>query len=84
MIDEDFARDNDLDCAVVDHANIIAAERENKTSFPGCQFLPTYAISMQPADDMMVPLFLCTIHFNSLNLALKEGVGADDKLFKSL
>ncbi len=78
------AEDNELDCDLIDHASILAAELNNRTSFEGCNQLPAYSVALKPADDMVIPFFLCTLHFNALKLSLKDGFGIDQDIFSDI
>lgn len=69
-----------LVCNLIDHSAITYAEMHSK-DIEGCRFVPVYAISMQPAPDMIIPMFLCFIHFNAFKLSLHEGVGVDEDVF---
>lgn len=78
---KEFAKENNIDCALVDYALIAAAERSNSESFQGCTLPPLYAVSIQPAEDMVIPIFLCLSHFNALKMGLHEGVAVDEDIF---
>jgi hypothetical protein len=80
-INKATAEANNLECALVDYALILQAERANESHFQGCSLIPEYAIAVNPAEDMTIPLFLCEIHFNSLKLSLHEGVAVDEDVF---
>jgi hypothetical protein len=71
---------NDLVCGLVDYAAVAAAEAQH-TSIQGCSMIPAFAISMKPAPDMIVPIFVCFVHFNAFKLSLHEGVGVDEDVF---
>jgi hypothetical protein len=74
---------HELDCDLVDYASIVAAELSNKTNFEGCNQLPAYSVALKPAEDMVIPFFLCQIHFNALKLSLQGGFGIDEDVFGS-
>jgi hypothetical protein len=70
-----------LDCGLVDYASIIQAEINNSSTFEGCTQTPAYSVAFKPAEDMVIPIFLCKLHFNALSLSLHEGVGVDEDVF---
>lgn len=72
---------NDLDCDTVDYAAIFAAEQNNESTFEGCTQLPQYAVSFKLAEDMVLPFFVCQVHFMALKISLHEGVGVDEDTF---
>lgn len=80
-LDIEFSKKHELDCGLVDYASITAAERNDEPSLQGCTLVPEYAVSFQPVEDQVIPLFLCRLHFNSFALGLREGVAADEDLF---
>lgn len=72
---------HDLDCDTVDYAAIFAAEQNNSNTFEGCTQLPLYAVSFKLAEDMVLPFFVCQVHFMALKISLHEGVGVDENVF---
>lgn len=75
------AEANELDCDLVDYASIVAAEVNNLSTFDGCSQLPAWSVAIRPAEDMVIPIFLCSLHFNALKISLREGVGIDEDVF---
>jgi hypothetical protein len=70
-----------IECELVDYAAIFAAEANNSQTFERCPMNPVWAVTFKPAEDMVIPTFLCSIHFNALKLSLHEGVGVDENVF---
>jgi len=69
-------------CYAIDNANVLAAEIRDDDNFEGCPFTPTYSIALKPVEDMVIPLFVCSIHFNAFRISLREGnIGVDDQMF---
>lgn len=83
-ITEEIAEHNDLQCALVEAANILAAHIQKRDTYSGCPLPAIHAVAIQPAEDMVIPVFLCTLHYNSLKLGLREGVGIDENLLKGI
>ncbi len=83
-ITADEALEHDVDCDAVDYAAIFAAELKNSDTFEGCSQTPEYAVSFRPAEDMVIPHFLCALHFTALKLSLHEGVAIDEDIFGEL
>jgi len=80
-ITEQEAIEHDVDCDLVDHAAIFAAEMNNKETFEGCTQIPVYAVAFKPAEDMVIPIFVCELHFRALKISLHEGVAVDEEAF---
>jgi hypothetical protein len=80
-LDIEFSKEHNLECGLVDYASISAAERNSEDTLEGCTLIPEYALSLQPAEDQLIPLFLCSPHFNSLSMGVREGVAVDEHLF---
>lgn len=74
-------QEHEIDCDAVDYAAIFAAEVKNSSTFEGCTQVPIYAISFKLAEDMVIPFFICQLHFMALKLSLHEGVGVDENVF---
>jgi hypothetical protein len=70
---------NDLECSMVD-----AVSHQTEGASAGCPLTVEYAIVIQPADDMLIPLFLCKLHYNAFRLGVREGVGLDPDLLKKI
>jgi hypothetical protein len=81
QITEEEAKAHEIECAAVDYADIFAAEQRNAETFDGCSQIPTYSVALKPAEDIVIPLFMCSIHFVALKLSLHEGVGVDEDIF---
>ncbi len=81
QITEQEAVEHDVVCNMVDHGAIQSAEIRGLSTFEGCPQIPVYSVAFKPAEDMVIPLFLCTIHFNALKLSLHEGVAVDEDIF---
>ena len=73
--------EHEIDCDSVDYAAIFAAEQRNSSTFEGCSQTPVYAVSFKPAEDMVIPFFVCHLHFNALKISLFEGVAVDENAF---
>lgn len=78
----DIAETNGLECALVDAASLRAAHMQGQSRYSGCPLPAIHMISLQPAEDMSIPIFLCDVHFNGFKLGLKEGLGIDEDLTK--
>lgn len=72
---------HEIECQLVDYAAIYAAEAKNSNTFDSCPMTPVWAVTLKPAEDMVIPVFLCQIHFNALKISLHEGVGVDEDVF---
>lgn len=72
--------ENDLSCDLIDYAAILALEAQTADHM-GCNQIPAYSVAIKPAEDMVIPLFLCSIHFNALKISLHEGVAVDEDIF---
>lgn len=75
------AEAHEIQCELVDYAAIFAAEAKNSSTFDRCPLAPVWAVTFKPADDMVIPTFLCSLHFNALKISLHEGVGVDEDVF---
>lgn len=80
-ITEAEAEEHGVDCNAVDYAIILAAERANSSTFDGCSQIPIYSVAFKPAEDMVIPVFLCQLHFTALKMSLHEGVAVDEDMF---
>ena len=80
-ISKEDAEEHEVDCDSVDHAQILAAEAAKSDTFDGCSLLPEYSVAFKPAEDMVIPVFLCGPHFRALRISLHEGVGVDEDVF---
>ncbi len=80
-ITADEAKSHGIECGLIDYATIFAAETNNSDTFDRCPLDPIWAVTLKPADDMVIPLFLCSLHFNALKISLHEGVGVDEDVF---
>lgn len=78
---EQEVKDHEVDCDTVDYAAIFAAEQKNSDTFEGCTQLPLYAVSFKLAEDMVLPFFVCQVHFMALKISLHEGIGVDEDIF---
>ena len=78
---EEEATGHNLNCELIDYVSLKAAEMFNSDTFDRCQLVPVWAVTLRPADDMMIPVFLCPVHFGALKLSLHEGVGVDEDIF---
>jgi hypothetical protein len=81
-IDIETSIENNLSCAVVDQASMKAAEIKQTDVFEGCPIPPEYAVSLQPTEDQVIPVFMCRLHFNSFRQGLKEGVAVSEDMLK--
>lgn len=81
QITPEEAVEHSVDCDAVDYAAVFAAEMRDSNTFDGCSQVPVYAVSFKPAEDMVIPFFLCSLHFNALKISLHEGVGVDEDVF---
>lgn len=75
------AESYEVHCELVDYAAVFAAEATGSKTFERCPMTPIWAVTFKPADDMVIPTFLCPIHFNALKMSLHEGVGVDEDIF---
>jgi len=80
-ITEIEALEHEVVCDMVDHGAIQSAEIRGLSTFEGCPQVPVYSVAFKPAEDMVVPFFLCSLHFNALKISLHEGVGVDEDAF---
>lgn len=72
----------DAACSAVDFATIAQAHRSSGIDFPGCELDVAWAIFMKPAEDITIPIFVCSVHFNAFKYAVKSGkVGVDLNVF---
>jgi hypothetical protein len=79
--DADFVAD-EAACSAIDYATIAHAHREEIPGFQGCELDVEWVIFMKPAEDITIPVFICTVHFNAFKYAVKTGkVGADLDVF---
>jgi hypothetical protein len=79
------AENFELTCDAVDYASILIAETNDESEFDGCSQLPRYSIALKLAEDMVIPSFLCPIHFMALKMSLQDGtVGVDEDFFGEL
>jgi hypothetical protein len=72
---------HEVQCELVDYAAIFAAKTNKLSTFERCPMLPVWAVTFKPAEDMVIPTFLCIVHFNALKISLHEGVGVDEDIF---
>lgn len=79
---EEIAENHSLKCAIVDSASLMAAQLKQQTEYEGCPFPAVYAVAIQPAEDMVIPMFMCTIHFNGFKLGLREGIALSEELLE--
>lgn len=76
------AEHHELECNLVDYASIIAADLHSLNTFEGCSQPPAYSVALKPAEDMVIPFFLCDIHFNALKISMIDGkFGTDEDVF---
>ena len=80
-ITKEEAVEHEVECDAVDYAAVRAAEIKESDTFEGCSQVPEYAVSFRPAEDMVIPHFLCPLHFAALRLSLHEGVAVDEDVF---
>ena len=80
-ITEHEAKEHNVDCDAVDYANILVAEQRDSDTFEGCTQIPVYSVALKPAEDMVIPFFVCKLHVNALKISLHEGVGVDEDAF---
>lgn len=81
-ITEQEATNYELSCSGVDYASILLAEQHSNIDMLGCSQLPVFSISLRLAEDMIIPSFLCSIHFTALKMSLEDGsVGVDEDIF---
>jgi hypothetical protein len=77
----DMVQVHDIECDAVDYASITAAERRGLERFDGCNMPPSFSVAIRPAEDMIIPHNLCTIHFNALVMSIQSGKIAVDGNF---
>ena len=81
LITEEDVLENELECDLIDYASVLQAEITNSATFEGCTQAPSYSVAFKPAEDMVIPIFVCKLHFNALKLSLHEGVVVDEDAF---
>lgn len=74
------AEQNEISCGSYDFT---VSEGKPVRLHQGCTIFPEYAVTMQPAPDMVIPVFLCVVHFNAYKLGLHEGIAVDEDMFGS-
>lgn len=75
--DADFAL-ADAACSAIDFATVAQAHRNSEAGFDGCELDVAWALFLKPAEDITVPIFVCSIHFNAFKYAVKSGRVAVD------
>jgi hypothetical protein len=80
-ITEEDAHSQNISCELIDYVSIKAAEFMQSDTFDRCSLVPVWAVTLRPAEDMLIPVFLCPIHFGAFKLSLHEGVGVDEDVF---
>lgn len=72
----------DAACSAVDYATIAQAHREEGNGFHGCELDVAWVLFLKPAEDITIPVFICSVHFNAFRYAVKSGkVGVDLDVF---
>lgn len=71
----------EIDCDSVDYASIFAAKQTNAESFDGCKIPGSWAVAFRPAEDIIISINLCDLHYGALKLAVREGVAIDNDFF---
>jgi hypothetical protein len=71
-----------IDCDSVDYSAILSANRANSDTFDGCKLDPAWAVAFRPAEDIIIPVNLCQLHFAALRLGVMEGVATDADFFE--
>jgi hypothetical protein len=79
-ISEEEAATHEVTCELIDYATVFAAELSENASHK-CELIPVWAVTLRPADDMLIPVFVCKVHFAALKMSLHEGVGVDEDVF---
>lgn len=83
-ITEAEVKENELECNLVDYASIVAADLNELGTFEGCNQPPAYSVALKPAEDMVIPFFLCSIHFNAVKISMRDRkLGIDEDIFGS-
>lgn len=77
-IEEVHAKSNGLNCSMVDLLSVESMKISE--DYNGCPFTPQYALAFQAAEDMVIPRFLCGIHYRAFKLAIKQGVAISQEL----
>lgn len=80
-ITEEEANSQGLSCQLIDYVSVKAAELLQLDTFDRCSLPPVWAVTLRPADDMLIPVFLCPVHFGAFKLSLHEGIAADEDVF---
>jgi len=70
-----------ITCNSIDYASILTAQRNNEESFDGCQLRPTTGVAFRPAEDIIIPVNLCDLHFNALKIGLDGGFAVEQGFF---
>jgi hypothetical protein len=60
----------------------MAAQFNKQTQYEGCPLPAVHAVAVQPAEDMVIPMFMCTVHFNGFKLGLREGIALGEELLE--
>jgi hypothetical protein len=73
----EIAQGNKLQCEGIDYASIIALQAtsdKESVSLEECKCPGevSYVVSFKPAEDILIPVTVCTVHFNAVKLALAE------------
>lgn len=72
----------DVGCQSVDFATIAQAQRSSDPGFAGCELDVAWVVFMKPAEDITIPIFICSVHFNAFKFAVSSGrVGVDLDIF---
>lgn len=72
----------DIDCDSIDYASIMSAKLKDSEVFDGCQLHAAWAVAFRPAEDIIIPVNLCDLHFNALKIGIHEGVTVDNNILE--
>lgn len=81
-ITEQQSLENNFECAAVDSASLMAAQLKGQSIYEGCPLPAVHVVAIQPAEDIVIPIFVCDVHHNGFKLGLREGVGIDQDLLE--
>lgn len=75
-IDEQKALDLHESCMAQDYT--VSSNPEVVSHGQECTLPVKHVVMLHPAPDMVIPVFVCMVHFNAFTLALGGGVGIID------
>jgi hypothetical protein len=79
---EEQVEELEITCDSVDYSAIASAKRDRADTFDGCKLDGAWAVAFRPAEDIIIPVNLCELHFRALRLGVMEGVAVDNDFFE--